>query len=483
MLLRRTSYGYAYAEDIPGSRCSPEDGPWPRQYRILDETELWRELGRLAKPQSMIFNPNQPYWRADYTNFQPSHRSKTQDRYVVTQLEVQGRKWSFTGVFDGHLGDDTVEHVAYHLPIIVRDFLRDALEGEKNRNDDAYGNYGPKQHKQAYGISPEFISDLFAKSIVAFDNAIANDVLDLFGGLEGLKDYSDAEIRNVINDQHDGGVNWKKARLCMYGTTALVTLVDPDHQNMWVANLGDCQAILVTPEDDSGNEWNVQVLTVNHNGDNDAEIDRVRRQHPNEPECVFDRRVLGALAPFRCLGDIPFKQPPEFTRRVLYNLLPGFHNVSPWEEFLVRNLTPPYITAEPDVIHRPLDNCTGTKSRGDDRTRSPKFLILASDGFTDLCGSPEMQVEVVKKWAKSAVPGSSSPSSPEPWYSWFSCKKDSNESKGAIQPDKLKRTSDNFALKLLRYALGEDTSSVSRVLTLDMETPWIDDTAIVVQTL
>lgn len=77
---------------------------------------------------------------------------------------------------------------------------------------------------------------------MAFDDAIANDVLDLFGGLKGLDNFSDAEIRNIINDQHSGGANWKKARLCMYGTTALVALVDPDHTNLWVANLGDCQA-------------------------------------------------------------------------------------------------------------------------------------------------------------------------------------------------------------------------------------------------
>ena len=124
----------------------------------------------------------------------------------------------------------------------MRDFLRDALEGEKDGDNDVCDNPGPEQRRRAHGLSAEFISDLFARSVVAFDNAIANDVLDLFGGLEGLKNYSDAEIRNVINDQHNGGANWKKARLCMYGSTALVTLVDPDHKNMWVANLGDCQA-------------------------------------------------------------------------------------------------------------------------------------------------------------------------------------------------------------------------------------------------
>lgn len=42
----------------------------------------------------------------------------------------------------------------------------------------------------------------------------------------------------------------------------------------------------------------------------------------------------------------------------------------------------------------------------------------------------------------------------------------------------------NLALKLLRHSIGgEDTKSVSKVLTLDMDTPWIDDTTIVIQTL
>lgn len=79
--------------------------------------------------------------------------------------------------------------------------------------------------------------------MTSFDEAIAGDVLDLFpGGIESLSTYSDEQIRRKINDIYTGGENYKKARLCMYGTTALVALVDPDHENLWLANLGDCQA-------------------------------------------------------------------------------------------------------------------------------------------------------------------------------------------------------------------------------------------------
>jgi pyruvate dehydrogenase phosphatase len=92
----------------------------------------------------------------------------------------------------------------------------------------------------------DLVRDLFSNAITAFDNAIAGDVLDLFpGGIESLPGRTDEEIQEVLNDFGDGrgtGANYQKARLCLYGTTALVALVDPAHENLWVANLGDCEA-------------------------------------------------------------------------------------------------------------------------------------------------------------------------------------------------------------------------------------------------
>lgn len=158
---------------------------------------------------------------------------------------------SFDQPHTGHLGDATVEHVAHHLPIIVRDFL-------KNADPSIYQG----------DISPKIISDLFVQAIVAFDQAIAQDVLDIFGGsIETLEKYSDVRIRQIVNDQHLGGANWRKVRLCMYGTTALVALVDPDHKDLWVANLGDCTAsksfisVCRLPSDDA---WPCQHVFVTH---------------------------------------------------------------------------------------------------------------------------------------------------------------------------------------------------------------------------
>lgn len=223
-------------------------------------------------------------------------------------------------IVTGHMGDVTVEHVSHHLPIIIREFLKSKLPADFTASE----------------YDPEHISQLFQSAIAAFDDAIAHDILDLFGGsVDQLSQFSDEEIRRVINDnQHgqtmyghrtgpgQGGENWRKARLCMYGTTALVTLIDPKGEGFWLANLGDCMGILVTrtvtldeeDEDDSDGdvlppkydnpdvgEWTVEVLTEMHNGDNDKELDRIRSEHPGEENtCIKDRRVLGALAPTRC---------------------------------------------------------------------------------------------------------------------------------------------------------------------------------------
>lgn len=50
----------------------------------------------------------------------------------------------------------------------------------------------------------------------------------------------------------------------------------------------------------SAEDWKIESLTTNQNGDNELEVERVRREHPGEPDCVLDQRVLGAIAPFRC---------------------------------------------------------------------------------------------------------------------------------------------------------------------------------------
>jgi pyruvate dehydrogenase phosphatase len=93
-------HNLAYSSDIPGTRCGPEDGPWPRSYQVLDKLAVWQELSAFAKPQSLVLDPIRGR-RADAINFQPCLTTRTQDRHVMQLLEVHGRIWTLTGVFDG----------------------------------------------------------------------------------------------------------------------------------------------------------------------------------------------------------------------------------------------------------------------------------------------------------------------------------------------------------------------------------------------
>ena len=57
--------------------------------------------------------------------------------------------------------------------------------------------------------------------------------------------------------------------------------------------------VLGTKDRDSG-LWDATILSSAHNGENPVEASKVKETHPKEPECLFDERVLGALAVARC---------------------------------------------------------------------------------------------------------------------------------------------------------------------------------------
>ena len=119
-----------------------------------------------------------------------------------------------------------MEHVAHHLPVIVREVLeRDMV------------------HVHNTKIDPSHVASILKRAFAEFDSAIAGDVLELFpGGLSGIEKLTDAQIQCVINDYDNGLENYRKVQRNMHGTTALVALVDPAQEHLWIASLGDCQA-------------------------------------------------------------------------------------------------------------------------------------------------------------------------------------------------------------------------------------------------
>jgi pyruvate dehydrogenase phosphatase len=96
--------------------------------------------------------------------------------------------------------------------------------------------------------SPTAISDALQAAVKAFDDSLTHDLFSIFpGGVDSLSKLSDGEIRNIINDQNSGGINFAKVSRCMQGSTVLIALIDPGKENLWVASLGDCQAGVPIP--------------------------------------------------------------------------------------------------------------------------------------------------------------------------------------------------------------------------------------------
>ena len=195
-----------------------------------------------------------------------------------------------------------MEHAARVLPAMIKQALDVLLRSSRGH------------------VSPSAVSGVLTDCIVKFDRSITTDFTRMFpGGPDGLQRMSSAQIRRIFQDRASGSQNMAAATRCLQGTTALITITDPTKQNIWIANLGDCQAGTRTDDDSfvdlasrpiflivlgtrsHTGDWTATFATTLHNGDNPSELHRIRSQHPpGERECVEDNRVVGFLSPTRC---------------------------------------------------------------------------------------------------------------------------------------------------------------------------------------
>lgn len=128
------------------------------------------------------------------------------------------------------------------------------------------------------------------------------------------------------------------------------------------------------------------------------------------------------------------------------NALDSFRFSTPLETFLPRSKTPPYVSSTPSVKHRSLNTGTSASQVTSQTEGHHGFLIMCSDGLTDLSGGIKP-----KEWANVVERAMAS-------------------SEGA-----------NPASALLRWAMGgENAAQVSRLLTVEMSERWMDDTTVVV---
>ncbi|TFY54575.1 hypothetical protein EVG20_g9651 [Dentipellis fragilis] len=394
------------------------------RYRDLQEPALSRELERMAAATSYLDG------RTEAVTFQPccNEEESSQDRYTVQGWGFgdEKKKWRFVGLFDGHAGPEMADHAVSKLPPRMQAALGSYLE----------------THPLEKGIDTDAItlSDLLALFNASSPTPLpgpspsARDPLAhaIAAATAELRPLSDAKIKSIINDPAKQPVVVRSMR----GTTALVSLVDPDAQHVWVASVGDCQAALGKRMD--GGRWSVEILSANHNGNNPREEQRVRDAHPGEPECMLRNRVLGSIAVTRAIGDHLYRLPRVWTERVFLECAEGFRTHTVVRDFIVRNMTPPYLSNVAEMRHAELG-------------RGESVLVMCSDGLTDLYYADQNELQ---KTAKE----------------WFSVLD--------------RRKEENMGLRLLREGLGgNDDGEVAQMMTVEMFERWMDDTTVIVQRL
>lgn len=238
------------------------------------------------------------------------------------------------------------------------------------------------------------------------------------------------------------------------GSCAILAFYDHDASQVKVALTGDSRA--VRGRKNHSGKWEFLVLSVDQTGDNEEEAERIRKEHPDEPDVVKDGRVLG-WQPTRLFGDAGLKWSVSIQDQI-------------WRRFLGKQprdtiKTPPYVSAEPVIT-------TTEVKEGD-------FLIMASDGIWE-CLSNEEAVELVGAWVDGrkgpltnigqATSGPTWFSRIWPWESQSSKPNESNYKDGTVRyqqwqiPKRFVNIDDNSATHLFRNCLGGENQETMKAL-------------------
>ncbi|KAG0148380.1 hypothetical protein CROQUDRAFT_90296 [Cronartium quercuum f. sp. fusiforme G11] len=174
------------------------------------------------------------------------------------------------------------------------------------------------------------------------------------------------------------------------GSCALLAYIDTARSKVHVACTGDSRAVMGVWDAKANNgkgQWRAELLSEDQEGLNPKEVERIRSEHPPaERENVVRRgRILGGLQPTRAFGDARYKWPIGIQEK----LYATFHPTTRARRDPPDYLTPPYVTARPEV--------TSTKIPTESQTTKPAFIVLATDGLWDRLETAEV-VGLVGSW-------------------------------------------------------------------------------------
>ncbi|XP_076470079.1 pyruvate dehydrogenase [acetyl-transferring]-phosphatase 1, mitochondrial-like [Babylonia areolata] len=296
---------------------------------------------------------------------------------------------SMFGVFDGHAGCACAQAVRdrlfSYIAVAMADHsvLKEIRDGTMDPTTDLIHWDGDNDRLVQSDLAALHKKSLvtFATECMAIDSHDVTVKESLVNGFLRLdRDITnEASPSNLHRPSMDMSCYFDTLAIAFSGAVGCVAYVDGT--DLFVANVGDTQAVLGVLSD---NRWEAVSLSNTHNADNPGEVERITRFHPNESSNIIkNRRLFGELVPLRSFGDVRYKWVKSDLLHLLNTKQIPNHLLSIYGESLVppKYRTPPYLDAEPEVMHHHL-------------TPKDKFLVLASDGLWD-CLSPEKVVQLV----------------------------------------------------------------------------------------
>ncbi|KAL8608389.1 hypothetical protein ACOMHN_002622 [Nucella lapillus] len=310
------------------------------------------------------------------TNYLQSNKP-AEDRHIHGHLLHGGA--SLYTVIDGHAGCACAEAITQRLYAYIavamadEKVLQDICDGKLDPTTDlavCFGQYNQlketdlaavqkknlisfAQERLAYRKEEESVQEALAGSFVRLDRDIAKEALP-----SSLEDAG-MDMSCYLNT------------LAIAFSGAVVCMAYIDNTDLFVANTGDSQAVLGVH---NYGGWQAVPLSNAHVADNQSEVERITKEHPNESSNIIKKgRLFGELMPLRAFGDVRFKWSEKDLRHLLHSShIPKPELLSTLGEAIVpqKYHTPPYLDAEPEVMHHKL-------------TPKDKFLVLATDGLWD----------------------------------------------------------------------------------------------------
>ncbi|POR38345.1 Protein phosphatase 2C [Tolypocladium paradoxum] len=214
------------------------------------------------------------------------------------------------------------------------------------------------------------------------------------------------------------------------GSCALLSVYDAASSTLRTAVTGDSRAVLGAWSPQSG-AYAAEALSKDQTGFNEDEVRRLDAAHPGELANMIDPksgRLMG-IAVTRAFGDHRWKWPSEAVSAAQGRLF-GY-------EPRPNSMTPPYMTARPEVTTR--------------RVAAADFAILASDGLWDVISSADA-VACVERWLAAKKAGRPEAVTPAP--SRFTVGENGYAGWKATPRDFAIEDLDSAAVCLVKNALG-----------------------------